>query len=196
MRNRLLSVSSVVFGSIAFTFSSAAFAVVEDEEQVPLDKIPAAVVDAVRKIFPTAEMTSVTRELENDDDGNDNQGKAGDQDPDAARGVKNDDDDDEPEILYEVTLQENGREIEVTLEQSGEIEEIERSIDLKELPGLVTEALYRKFPKSTLKSAEVVYEVEDGKEELDCYEVKLETTDKKKIEAEVEIEVKFEFDED
>ncbi len=190
MRSALCSTFVVVFGLIALTFNSAAFAA-EEEEKVPLDKLPKAVVDAVKKMFPKAEMTGATKEeVEEDDD--DEEGE----DKDDEKGDEKDDDDETPEILYEVTLKENGQEIDVTVEASGEIEEIERTIDLKDLPKLVTEALAKKFPMSTLKSAEVVYEVEDGKEELECYEVKLETAEKKEIEATVEIEVEIEVHEE
>lgn len=197
MRSAFWSGFVVVFGLLALTFGSGAFAAEDEEEKVPLDKIPKAVVDAVKKMFPKAEMTGATKEEEeNDDDGEEKEGEEKDDDKDDAKGDDKDDDDEKPEILYEVTLKDNGQEINVTVEESGEIEEIERTIDLKDLPKLVTDALARKFPKSTLKSAEAVYEVEDGEEELECYEVKLETADKKEIEAEVEIDVEISVDEE
>ena len=197
MRRALWSVFFVVFGLIALTFNSAGFAAEEDEEKVAIDKLPKAVVDAVKKMFPNAEITGATKEEEKDDDEDDHDeddDEKGEKDQDDAKGE--DDDDEKPEVLFEVTIKNDGKEIDVTVEESGEIEEIERSIDLKDLPTLVTEALAKKFPGSTLKSAEVVYEVEDGKEELERYEVKLEGADKKEIEATVEIEVEIEVDEE
>ena len=197
MRRALWSVFFVVFGLIALTFNSAGFAAEEDEEKVAIDKLPKAVVDAVKKMFPNAEITGATKEEEKDDDEDDHDeddDEKGEKDQDDAKGE--DDDDEKPEVLFEVTIKSDGKEIDVTVEESGEIEEIERSIDLKDLPTLVTEALAKKFPGSTLKSAEVVYEVEDGKEELERYEVKLEGADKKEIEATVEIEVEIEVDEE
>ena len=209
MRSAFWSGFVVVFGLLALTFGSGASAAEDEEEKVPLDKIPKAVVDAVKKMFPKAEMTGATKEEEEndddgeekegeekDDDGDEKEGEEKDDDKDDVKGDDKDDDDEKPEILYEVTLKDNGQEINVTVEESGEIEEIERTIDLKDLPKLVTDALARKFPKSTLKSAEAVYEVEDGDEELECYEIKLETADKKQIEAEVEIDVEISVDEE
>lgn len=192
MRRALWSVFFVVFGLIALTFNSAGFAADEDEEKVAIDKLPKAVVDAVKKMFPKAEITGATKEEEEKEE--DEEDEKGKKDQDDAKG--DDEDDEKPEVLYEVTIKSDGKEIDVTVEESGEIEEIERTIDLKDLPTLVTEALAKKFPGATLKSAEVVYEVEDGKEELECYEVKLEGADKKEIEAAVEIEVEIEVDEE
>ncbi|MBC7966913.1 MAG: PepSY-like domain-containing protein [Fuerstia sp.] len=208
MRSAFWSGFVVVFGLLALTFGSGAFAAEDEEETVPLDKLPKAVVDAVKKMFPKAEMTGATKEEEeNDDEEDDGDEKEGEEkdddkddakgnDKDDAKGDDKDDDDEKPEIIYEVTLKDNGQEINVTVEESGEIEEVERAIDLKDLPKLVTDALARKFPKSTLKSAEAIYEVEDGEEEFECYEVKLETADKKEIEAEVEIEVEISVDDE
>lgn len=194
MRSAFPSAFVVVFGLIALTFSSAASAAEDEEEKVAIDKLPKAVVEAVKKMFPKAEMTGATKEEVEEADNEESVDKAVDKDDD--KDDEKDDDDEKPEILYEVTLKDNGQKIDVTVEESGEIQEIERTIDLKDLPMLVTEALAKKFPKSTLKSAEVVYEVEDGKEELECYEVKLETADKKEIEATVEIEVEIEVHEE
>jgi hypothetical protein len=185
----------VVFGLITLTFNAAAFAGEDEEEKVAIEKLPKAVVDAVKKMFPKAEITGATKEEEEKDEDDDDDDEKGEKDSDEKDDDEKDDDE-KPEILYELTLKDNGQDIDVTVEESGEIEEIERSIDLKSLPSLVTEALAKKFPGSTLKSAEAVYEVEDGKEELECYEVKLETADKKEIEAAVEIEVEIEVDEE
>ena len=194
MRSAMWSTCIIVFGLVALTFGLGAIAADEDEEKVAIDKLPKAVVDAVKKMFPKAEMTGATKE-EEEEDGNE-EGEDKEDEKDDAKGDESEDDDLKPEILYEVTLKDNGQEIDVTVDESGEIEEVERTIDLKDLPKLVTDALAKKFPKSTLKSAEAVYEVDDGKEQLDCYEVKLETADKKEIEAAVEVEVEIEVHEE
>ena len=195
MQSAMWSTCIIVFGLVALTLSSGAIAADEDEEKVAIDKLPKAVVDAVKKMFPKAEMTGATKEEEEEEDGN-GEGEDKEDEQDDAKGDENDDDAEKPEILYEVTLKDNGQEIDVTVDESGEIEEVERTIDLNDLPKLVTDALAKKFPKSTLKSAEAIYEVEDGKEELDCYEVKLQTADRKQIEAAVEVEVEIEVHEE
>ena len=204
MQSAMWSTCIIVFGLVALTLSSGAIAADKDEEKVAIDKLPKAIVDAVKKMFPKAEMTGATKEEEEEEDGNgegedkdgNEEGEDKEDEKDDAKGDENDDDDEKREILYEVTLKDNGQEIDVTVDESGEIEEVERTIDLNDLPKLVTDALAKKFPKSTLKSAEAIYEVEDGKEELDCYEVKLQTADRKQIEAAVEVEVEIEVHEE
>lgn len=163
------------------------------EEAVALDKLPKAVVDSIKKMFPGAELKKATKEVvkeEADDDDDDDKGA------DKTDDGRDDDKDEKEEsnVVYEVTLSQNGHVIDVTVEEDGEIEEVERSIDLKELPKIVTDALAKKFPKSTLKSAEAIYEVEDGEMELEGYEVILTTADGKEIEADIDVEIEITVD--
>lgn len=167
----------------------------DKEEAVALDKLPKAVVDAVKKMFPDAELKKAIKELvkeeadlDDDDDDDDDEKDAG-KDKDGAEDEK-----DESKVVYEVTLSQKGHAIDVTVEEDGEIEEVERTIDLKELPKIVTDALDKKFPKSTLKSAEAIYEVEDGEMELEGYEVILTSADGKEIDADVDVEIKITVD--
>ncbi len=167
----------------------------DKEEAVALDKLPKAVVDAVKKMFPDAELKKAIKELvkeeaelDDDDDDDDDKKDAG-KDKDGEEDEK-----DESKVVYEVTLSQKGHAIDVTVEEDGEIEEVERTIDLKELPKIVTDALDKKFPKSTLKSAEAIYEVEDGEMELEGYEVILTSADGKEIEADVDVEIEITVD--
>jgi hypothetical protein len=125
----------------------------EEEKKVAIDKLPQAVTDAVKKMFPKSELVEATEEKEDD------------------------------EVEYEVTIKLDGKKIDVTVEANGKIEEFEKEIDLKDLPQAVVDAVEMKYPKSVHKSAEAVYEIEDGKEELEFYEVKVETADKKQVEV-------------
>jgi len=120
------------------------------EEKVPLDKLPRAVVDAVKKRFPDAELVSAEKEK------------------------------DEGKTVYEVAIKNKGQSIEVTLTPEGVITEIEKQIEAKNLPAAVSKALEDKYPKATYKMIEEVIKVKDGKEKLEYYEVLLTTTDKKK----------------
>jgi len=165
----------------------------EDEVTIALDQLPKAVVDSVKKMFPGAELKKATKEVVQDEDDDDDE-----KDGDKKNGDKDDDDkkdaDKETEVVYEVTLSEKGRQIEVTVEEDGEIEEVERSIDLKELPTIVTDALSKRFPNSKLKSAEAIYEVEDGKLEFEGYEVILINAENKEIEVDVEVDIEISVD--
>ncbi len=134
----------------------------EDEETaVALDKLPKAVLEAVKKMFPEAELLEASSEKEHD------------------------------ETYYEVGLKDHGQKIDVTVEEDGEIESVERELALKDLPKPVVEAIAAKYPHSTLKSAETVSEIEDGKEELAFYEVQIETADKKEMEVKIKYELEF-----
>lgn len=124
-----------------------------DEEKVPLDKLPRAVTEAVKKRFPDAQLKSAEKENEN--------GKT----------------------VYEVVIKNKGQHIEVTLTPEGTITEIEKQIQAKVLPTAVTEALNGKYPKATFKMIEEVIKVKDGKEKLAYYEVLLVTADTKTLEV-------------
>jgi hypothetical protein len=126
-----------------------------DEEKVPLDKVPKAVLEAATKRFPKAEVVGASKEADKD------------------------------KTVYEVELKQGGKTIDVTLTPEGVITTIEQQIDAKDLPKAVAEALDKKYPKATHKIIEAVYAVKDGKEGLDFYEVLLVTAEKKEVEVQV-----------
>ena len=84
-----------------------------------------------------------------------------------------------------MTVKESGKQFEITVEANGEIEEVEKEIDLKDLPEAVTGTQEKKYPKAVDKSVEAVFEIEDGKKELEFYEVQLKTADNQKVEAKI-----------
>jgi hypothetical protein len=126
-----------------------------DEEKVPLDKVPKAVLEAAKKRFPKAEVVGASKETEN------------------------------KKTVYEIEMKADGKTIDVTVTEEGVITTIEQQIDAKDLPKAVTEALDKKYPKATYKIIEAVYSVKDGKEKLDYYEVLLVTAEKKEFEVEI-----------
>jgi hypothetical protein len=126
-----------------------------DEEKLPLDKVPKAVLDAVKKRFPNAQVVEAAKETE--------KGKT----------------------EYEVTVKDAGKKIDVTLTPEGAITMIEKEIAAKDLPKAVAEALVKKYPKAAFKRVEEVIKVANGKEALAYYEALLETADKKSVEVEV-----------
>lgn len=159
MRDVLRSAIVVAMG-MAVGMTGTAWAE-EDEVSVAVDKLPQAVVEAVKKQFPTAVIESATTEKEDD------------------------------EVLFEVKFKVEGQLTEVTVEENGEIEEVERTVEMKAVPPAVLELVAKKYPKSTPQSVEAVYEMEDGKEELEYYEVQIETADKKAVEVKVKYEVEI-----
>lgn len=126
-----------------------------DEEKVPIDRVPKAVLDAVKAKFPAAELKGAAKEAED--------GKT----------------------VYEITLKNRGQNIDVALRPDGTILEIEKQIDPKTLPKTVAAALEAKYPKATMKKAEeitvkerVSYEVVLVTAEKKAIEVKLDSNGK------------------
>ena len=96
----------------------------EGEEEIPLDKLPKVVVDAVKARFPGAELQSAAKE---DEDGTQ---------------------------VYEVVIKHQGHTIEVILSLTGKIIASEKAIAAKDLPAKVSKALTEKYPKATIKKTE------------------------------------------
>jgi len=138
----------------------------DDEEKVPLDKLPKAVTEAVKKRFPDAELVSAEKEKADD------------------------------KTVYEVAIKNKDQKIEVTATEDGKIIEIEKEIEAKSLPKAVNETLEKKYPKATYKKIEEITKVKDGKDEPVYYEVLLETADKKKLEVSISAEGKVTEEED
>ena len=137
-----------------------------DEEKVPLDKVPKAVLEAAKKRFPKAEVVGASTEKVDD------------------------------KTVYEIELKEAGKTIDVTLTPEGVITTIEQEIDAKNLPKPVAQALEKKYPKAAFKIVEAVYAVKDGKETLGYYEVELTTADKKVIEVQLFTDGKIKAEEE
>ena len=119
------------------------------------DKIPKAVMDALKAKFPKAEIHKWTKEKEGDD------------------------------VVYDIEFKQEGRKFEADIKEDGTIHNWEKEIAAKDLPKAVTKAVEKKYPKATLKEIMEITEVKDGKEELEGYEIVLETADKKEVEVTV-----------
>jgi hypothetical protein len=98
-----------------------------DEEKTSVKDLPRAVLKAVKNKFPGAKIKAAAEE-----------------------------EDDEGETTYEVSLEFKGHAYDVALEADGEIVEIEKEIDPEDLPGAVKKALAAKHPKAEIEKAEVV----------------------------------------
>ena len=126
-----------------------------DEEKVPLDKLPKAVVKALKDRFPDAELKAAEKETED--------GKT----------------------VYDVDLKSKGDTYEVLVTPEGEITGFDKVIPASKLPEAVSKTVEDKYPKATIKGVEEVYKVKDKKDKLQYYEVELVTADKKKLELNV-----------
>jgi hypothetical protein len=126
-----------------------------DEQKVPLDKVPKAVLDAVKAKFPGADLVEAAKETED--------GKT----------------------VYEVSVKNKGQHIDVTLAPDGTIQLMEKTITANDLPKAVAAALEKKYPKAKYEVVEEVLKVQGGRDRLEYYEVLLVTAEKKKLEVEV-----------
>lgn len=133
----------------------AAAAARGDEEKVPLDKVPKPVLEAAKKRFPKAEVKGASKETEN--------GKT----------------------VYEVSLKQDGKNIDATVSPDGTITLIEQEVGFAALPKPVATTLAKKYPGAKYQIIESVTKVEGGKETLEYYEAHIATADKKVIEVEV-----------
>jgi peptidyl-tRNA hydrolase len=150
MQNRILASLVPFFGLSLFLVSVHA-----DETKVPLDQVPAAVKDAVKKKFPDAKMEEAEKEVKD--------GKT----------------------TFELVIKEESKKITVSLKEDGTILEIEKEIAAKDLPEAVASALKSKYPSGTVKKAEevtvgekVAYEVIVAQEGKKNREIALDKTGK------------------
>ena len=130
MRCRIIVGPLAIYGVLSLVVA------VRAGEEIPLDKVPAAVMKAVKDEFPDAEVQSAEKEVAN--------GKS----------------------TFEITLEEDDRDITMSLKEDGTILEIEKEVAVKDLPAAVRLALRAKYPDGAFEEAEevtnddgVVYEV-------------------------------------
>jgi hypothetical protein len=94
------------------------------EEKVKLDKVPRAVLDAIKAKFPGAKIVGASTEKDGD------------------------------KTVYEISLKYKDAHHDVTVEPEGKILDIEKTIAFKDLPRAVADALEAKYPKATYKIVE------------------------------------------
>jgi uncharacterized membrane protein YkoI len=126
------------------------------DDDIKLSDVPKPVLDAVKARFPGAELTEAEKEVEGD------------------------------ETVYEIELKHKGQEYAVSLTPAGKILEIEREVEIKDLPKAVAEALAKKYPGAKLEEAE---EVTAGDKRT--YEVEVVLADKKELEVTLDAQGKI-----
>lgn len=131
------------------------------EEKVPPENVPKPVMDAVKARFNDAEVTGAAKEK--------GDGK----------------------LVYEVSLNLKGKNIDMLLAPDGEIRMIEKTIARQDLPNAVVKALEDKYPEATYKRLEEVIEVKEKKETLVYYEALLVTAGTKELEVKLTTEGKI-----
>jgi len=132
----------------------------DKDKKVPLDKVPKAVMAAIKARFPGPDVTSVEKETENG------------------------------QVVYDIELKHKGRKYEMDIKEDGTIIEIEKEVAAKDVPTAVANAVAAKYPKATIEEVMEVNKVKGKEETPDHYEVSLVTADKKKLEVEVSLDGK------
>jgi hypothetical protein len=105
----------------------AAAALRADEEKVDLDKVPKAVLDAVKKKFPDAKLTGATKEK--GDDGKE---------------------------IFEIEFTFKDHKYEAELKPDGTFIAIDKQLEFKELPEAVAKTLKEKYPDAKYDMIEEV----------------------------------------
>lgn len=145
----------VILGALALFLFIGTSKVSAQEEAVPQDKIPQAVMDSLLARFPQAKIDKCTKAKEGAD------------------------------IIYDIEFKQEGRKCEADIKENGIYINYERAIEAKGLPEAVSEAIKKRYPKSAMKEIMEETEVKGKDEKLSAYEVVLETADKKEVEVRV-----------
>jgi uncharacterized membrane protein YkoI len=119
------------------------------DEDIKPSELPRIVTDAIKKKFPKAEIKAAEK---GEEDG---------------------------KPIFEVTINDNHHDIDVTLSTKGDILSFEKTLKMSELPKAMTKSLGAKYPHYSVKLIEEVWE--NGKHT--GYEGTILTADKKKVEV-------------
>ena len=130
---------------------------VEKKAEAPpeLDKIPAAVMAALKAKFPDAEIHKWTKEKEGDI------------------------------VVYDIEFKQREQKFEADIKEDGSIHNWEREIAAEDLPEAVMRAAQDKYPNSTHKEIMEITAVKDGQDVLEGYEIVLETAEGEEVEITV-----------
>src|SRR5262245_34725106 len=150
------SVGCLLMAVLAMGVLPQSAASAQEKNKPNLDKIPKRVMNALKVKFPKAEIHKWTKEKEGD------------------------------VVIYDIEFKQEGRKFEADIKEDGTIHNWEKEVASQYLPDAVKKAVAKKYPKSVLKEIMEITAVKNGKDELEGYEIVLETADKQK---EVEITV-------
>ncbi len=135
------------------------------EESIDPKKLPEGILAAAMKTFPDADVVGAAREKDGD------------------------------KVVYEVELKQKGLTIDIMFSEKGAMELVEKQIPVKSVPEAISAAVSKKYPKSTIKLAEELYQVTDYKQTLNMYEVLIETADKSGVEVKLTTKGKIQAEE-
>lgn len=108
-----------------------ATAALADEKKIEVEDLPKVVLQSARKAYPEAKIVGASKETE---DG---------------------------ETIYEVEMKLDGKSIELEIDDEGEIEAVEKEIEVEDLPRAVIKAARLNFPKGKIEKVEEVTDEHD-----------------------------------
>ena len=149
MRLDRWTLSLAMIGLLAFTSTSFAREN-DDETEKAKVKAPKAVMKAVKSAYPKAKVRGLSKETNK-----------------------------EGETVYEVELTVKGQNVDLIVDEEGEIETTEKTIVLSDLPGAVLRAIKSKYPKASIELAEEL----TLKDDKVLFEVSLTLKRKKSVEV-------------
>jgi hypothetical protein len=161
LEEKAMRQSAIVLGLVALCWFRGAGQVRAQEEAVPLDKIPKAVMNALHSKFPKAKIDKCTKAKEGND------------------------------IVYDIEFKEGTRKCEADIKENGTYINYEKAINAKDLPKVVRAAIEKKYPKASLKEVMEETEVHGKTEKRSAYEVIVVTAEKKELEVRVSPEGKI-----
>jgi hypothetical protein len=153
--------SVVLLGTFALSLFIGNREVSAQEQAVPQDKIPKAVMAALLGKFPKARIDKCTKAKEGDD------------------------------IVYDIEFKQNGRKCEADIKENGTFINYEKAIEAKDLPKAVRSAIEKRYPKAILKEIMEEKEVKGKDEKFSAYELVLVAADKKDVEVRLSPEGKI-----
>ena len=133
----------------------------EAGENLELEKIPEIVMNTLKTKFPDAKIHKWTEEKEGEI------------------------------VLYDIEFTQQDRKFEADIKQDGSIYNWEKAIAAEDLPEIAKKAVETKYPNCTMKEIMEITNVKDGEDELEGYEVVIETADEKEVEVTVALDGKI-----
>jgi uncharacterized membrane protein YkoI len=127
----------------------------EAMDDLQLNKIPPVVMDALKARFPGAEIDKWSEEEEGDI------------------------------VIYDFEFIQEGQKLEADIKADGTIHNWEKEIDLNDVPEAVMKAVEKIYPGSSPQEIMQITSMESGTDELEGYEIVLETAENKEVEVTV-----------
>lgn len=123
------------------------------KDKQSVDKIPKKVMDGLYAKFPKAQIDTWTQEKEGEI------------------------------VVYDFEFRQAGGRFEADIKEDGTIHNWERAIAAKDLPETVRKAVEKRYPQASMKEIMLITAVKNGKDEVEGYEIVLETAEKKEVEV-------------